>query len=238
MAGTLTELLPRLMILVAFGLILIFILLKWSKVSKFIFGFDDTKTINAKIVGSYSHGRNALMADVINSYYINSSYPIKILLLFSVVFSYSSIAAFGFAAWLFLSNTNAPHFTLLNGIEQSAIALVAGLLLALIAIMFFTQWNRSRNLTSQVLIKLREEQKFDETLNIAKEVAKEIENPLIASRVRAIIALSFSDVPMDRISLSQLFAGTAPATGKWEGAPDAIESQHGKRPFPMHLGPQ
>jgi hypothetical protein len=50
--------------------------------------------------------------------------------------------------------------------------------------------------------KLRVDRKLDEALSIMKEIS----DPIISSRIQGIVALHFSDVPLDKIVLSEMLA--------------------------------
>jgi hypothetical protein len=79
--------------------------------------------------------------------------------------------------------------------------LVAGTVIDAVAALFFVQSNKARQLMVEFFDKLRVDRKLDEALALISK----IEDKSISGRVRGIIAMNFSEVPLDQNILKAMF---------------------------------
>lgn len=85
---------------------------------------------------------------------------------------------------------------------KPAFTLVAGTIIDAVAALFFVQSNKARQLMTEFFDKLRVDRKLDEALRLMKE----IDDATIASKVKGVVALTFSDVALDKLTLTELLS--------------------------------
>jgi hypothetical protein len=62
-----------------------------------------------------------------------------------------------------------------------------------VAALFFVQSNKARQLMTEFFDKLRTDRRLDESLKLADAIS----DPFVASRLKALLALHFADVPVE-----------------------------------------
>lgn len=80
--------------------------------------------------------------------------------------------------------------SILNDAQKPIFALIAGTVVEAVAALFFVQSNKARQLMADFFDKARMDRKLDESLVLASQV----EDPMIAARLKAYLAISFADV--------------------------------------------
>jgi hypothetical protein len=80
--------------------------------------------------------------------------------------------------------------------------LIAGTVIDAVAALFFVQSNKARQLMTEFFDKLRVDRKLDEALQLMKDIG----DPVIASRIKGVVALSFSDVSLEKLALSEMLS--------------------------------
>ncbi len=73
---------------------------------------------------------------------------------------------------------------------RSFITLIAGTIIDVVSALFFVQSNKARQLMTEFFDKLRADRKLEESLNLASQVP----DPILQSRLKIIIAMNLADV--------------------------------------------
>lgn len=140
--------------------------------------------------------QNALMQE----YHAQGLSQSRISFWFSLVFASLGFAIIASSIIVFLQGNVNPTSGWLESAGKPIFTLVAGTIIDAVSALFFVQSNRARQLMTEFFDKLRIDRKLDESLGLLKE----IDDPLIASRIRGVIALSFSDVSFDKLPIDDL----------------------------------
>ncbi len=91
--------------------------------------------------------------------------------------------------------------------------LVAGTVIDAVAALFFVQSNKARELMTEFFDKLRVDRKLDEALRLMSDIS----DPIVASCVKGIAALTFAEVTMDSAVLGAMLE-TKASPGQLEGS--------------------
>lgn len=111
---------------------------------------------------------------------------------FSLTFASIGFAVIALAVGLFLEATPAETGWLDNA-GKPVFTLVSGTVIDAVAALFFVQSNKARQLMTEFFDKLRIDRKLDESLKLAEAIA----DPSVASRLKAVLALHFAEVPVE-----------------------------------------
>jgi hypothetical protein len=125
----------------------------------------------------------------------------KISFWFSLVFASFGFSIIALSVGLFLQGNQNPSGGWLETAGKPAFTLVAGTVIDAVAALFFVQSNKARQLMVEFFDKLRVDRKLDEALALISK----IEDKSISGRVRGIIAMNFSEVPLDQNILKAMF---------------------------------
>ena len=161
---------------------------------------NDSKEIKDRINADVESGispQNALMRE----YHAQSLSQSKVSFWFSLVFASIGFSIIALSIVIFL-NTSFNSESWIENAAKPIFTLIAGTVIDAVAALFFVQSNKSRQIMTEFFDKLRIDRKLDEALKLIKD----IEDPVISSRVKATIILSFSDVSTDNLSLSGILS--------------------------------
>jgi hypothetical protein len=180
---------------------LIFVFATLRRVSRHPVGGLDldktaTENISRQVSEDIARGvppQNALMRE----YHAQGLSQSKISFWFSLIFASLGFAIIALSIGLFLqraegndASINSSIADKVASVSKPLFTLVAGTVIDAVAALFFVQSNKARQLMVEFFDKLRVDRKLDEALSLIGK----IEDPVIASRVKSIVALSFSDV--------------------------------------------
>jgi hypothetical protein len=141
--------------------------------------------------------QNALMRE----YHAQDLSQSKISFWFSLVFASFGFSIIALSVGLFLQGNQNPSGGWLETAGKPAFTLVAGTVIDAVAALFFVQSNKARQLMVEFFDKLRVDRKLDEALALISK----IEDKSISGRVRGIIAMNFSEAPLDQNILKAMF---------------------------------
>jgi hypothetical protein len=200
-----TGILPLLTVLV--GVLSAFLFLARGSVrfGKFRFDFEkaEKEKVRERIERDIKTGatpQNALMQE----YHAQGLSQSRISFWFSLVFASLGFAMIALSIGIFLQGPGYSGAGWLDTAGKPIFTLVAGTIIDAVSALFFVQSNKARQLMTEFFDKLRVDRKLDEALQLMKE----IQDPSISSRVKGIVALSFSEVSLDKIALTEVLAAT------------------------------
>lgn len=174
---------------------------------RFRFDFErgSTERVRQRIEADIKAGsspQNALMEE----YHAQGLSQSRISFWFSLVFASLGFAIIALSIGVFLQGNPAASGGWLESAGKPVFTLVAGTIIDAVSALFFVQSNRARQLMTEFFDKLRIDRKLDEALQLMKD----IDDPVIASRIKGIVALTFSDVPLDKLALSDMLGALKP----------------------------
>jgi hypothetical protein len=111
---------------------------------------------------------------------------------FSLTFASIGFAVIALAVGIYIQG---PPISsgLLDNAGKPIFALVSGTIIDAVAALFFVQSNKARQLMTEFFDKLRTDRKLDESLKLVESIS----DPSVASRLKALLALHFADVPVE-----------------------------------------
>ncbi len=166
------------------------------------FGFNSEKKVNEWIkenIAEYIAQGSSPQIALMQEYHEQGLSQSKISFWFSLVFASLGFAIIASAVVIFLQGTGSQGT--LESAGKPIFTLVAGTVIDAVAALFFVQSNKARQLMTEFFDKLRVDRKLDEDLALMKG----LKDPIISSRIQGIVALHFSDVPLDKVLLSETF---------------------------------
>jgi hypothetical protein len=222
--STISSLLPAVVALI--GIISMFVFLARGRIEfgKFRFDFEKgtSEQVRQRIEGDIRAGaspQNALMAE----YHAQGLSQSRISFWFSLVFASLGFAIIALSIGIFLQGNPNASGGWLETAGKPVFTLIAGTIIDAVSALFFVQSNKARQLMTEFFDKLRIDRKLDEALQLMKD----IDDPAIASRIRGVVALTFSDVPLDKLVLGDMLATLSPRPVATESAkgPDTADPE-------------
>jgi hypothetical protein len=232
-AGTLisvlTSVLPIMAVLVAVLSMFVFLAKGSVRFGSFRFEFEKSDKVRQRIAEDIKAGTAPQIA-LMQEYHAQGLSQSRISFWFSLVFASLGFAIIALSIGIFLQGSG-PQSSWLETAGKPLFTLIAGTIIDAVSALFFVQSNKARQLMTEFFDKLRVDRKLDEALNLMKE----IEDPTISNRIRGIIALTFSSVPLEKIKLSDMLtaANRPPATRGEKGGeptqpdPAVVQRTHG-----------
>lgn len=204
-ASLLSGLIPVVTGLVALVSAFVFLGRGSVRFGKFRFDFEKqtAEKISRRIEDDLAHGaspQNALMRE----YHAQGLSQSRVSFWFSLVFASLGFAIIALSIVLFIQNDQ--DGAMLQKTAKPAFTLVAGTIIDSVAALFFVQSNKARQLMVDFFDKLRVDRKLDEALSLLST----IDDPLISSKARSIVALNFADVPLEASTLASMFLAVSP----------------------------
>jgi hypothetical protein len=201
----LTRILPTLGVVVSIFAMFIFLARGRIQFGQFVFDFErkTNEGVRKRVLEDIASGatpQNALMQE----YHAQGLSQSRISFWFSLVFASLGFAIIALSVGIFLQDTPAPGVGWLESAGRPLFALIAGTIIDAVAALFFVQSNKARQLMTEFFDKLRVDRKLDEALLLMKQM----QDPTMASRVQGIVALSFCDVGLDKMTLADLLGVT------------------------------
>jgi hypothetical protein len=199
----LETILPSLTILTAILAMLIFLSRGSIQVGKFRFDFEKAtaERVRERIKEDIAEGaspQNALMRE----YHAQGLSQSRVSFWFSLTFASLGFAMIALAVGVFLQRIDNPNAGWLETAGKPLFTLIAGTVIDAVSALFFVQSNKARQLMTEFFDKLRVDRKLDEALRLMSEIP----DPTIASRIKGIVALTFSEVAIDNSILSAMLS--------------------------------
>jgi hypothetical protein len=172
---------------------------------KFRFDFEKatTERVRQQINEDIEKGaspQNALMRE----YHAQGLSQSRVSFWFSLTFASLGFAIIALSVGIFLQHTGDPTVGWLDAAGKPIFTLVAGTVIDAVSALFFVQSNKARQLMTEFFDKLRVDRKLDEALRLISEIP----DPVIASRIKGIVALTFSEVATDSAVLNAMLASS------------------------------
>jgi hypothetical protein len=127
---------------------------------------------------------------------------------FSLVFASIGFSLIALSIVLFLQEELGSSTEWLKIAAKPVFTLVSGTVIDAVAALFFVQSNKSRQLMVEFFDKLRLDRKLDEALKLAAA----IEDPLVGSNLKALLALNFADVKAELPIFESVISGRVTAS--------------------------
>lgn len=194
---------PALTVLVAIGAVIVMFLFAGSasiRFGSFQLDYAKPEQVKQRIQDDIRAGaspQNALMQE----YHAQGLSQSRISFWFSLVFAALGFAIIASSIIVFLHSETNRDSGWLDSAGKPIFTLVARTIIDAVSALFFVQSNRARQLMTEFFDKLRIDRKLDESLALLNR----IEDSLIVSRLRGIIALSFSEVSFEKFQIDDLF---------------------------------
>lgn len=153
--------------------------------------------INEDIAGGASP-QNALMRE----YHAQGLSQSRVSFWFSLTFASLGFAIIALSVGIFLQGMDKPSAGWLDTAGKPIFTLIAGTVIDAVSALFFVQSNKARQLMTEFFDKLRVDRKLDEALKLMSEIL----DPIIASRIKGIVALAFSEVSTDKAILNAMLS--------------------------------
>jgi hypothetical protein len=135
--------------------------------------------------------QNALMRE----YHAQGLSQSRVSFWFSLVFASLGFAIIALSIGLFLQENENSGGSVLDKVASASkpiFTLVAGTVIDAVSALFFVQSNKARQLMVEFFDKLRMDRKLDEALSLIDK----IQDPIIASKVKSVVAMNFSEVSL------------------------------------------
>ncbi len=170
---------------------------------KFRFDFEKatTERVRQQINEDIARGaspQNALMRE----YHAQGLSQSRVSFWFSLTFASLGFAIIALSVGIFLQHFDNPTASWLDAAGKPIFTLVAGTVIDAVSALFFVQSNKARQLMTEFFDKLRVDRKLDEALRLMSEIP----DPVIASRIKGIVALTFSEVETDNAVLNAMLS--------------------------------
>lgn len=114
---------------------------------------------------------------------------------FSLTFASIGFAVIALGVGIVLQReepTGGSLMQVVSGAGKPALTIISGTIIDAVAALFFVQSNKARQLMTEFFDKLRMDRKLDEALKLAEQIPE----PLVSSRLKAVLALHFVDVKL------------------------------------------
>lgn len=164
------------------------------KLGSITFDFDRTagSDIRARLdsVGAEAGFRQYAL---LKEYHAQGLAQSRISFWFSLTFASIGFSVIVLAVALFLQAPLVGGGGMLEGTGKPVFTLVAGTVIDAVAALFFVQSNKARQLMTEFFDKLRTDRKLDESLKMAETIS----DPPTASRLKALLALHFAEMPVE-----------------------------------------
>lgn len=205
----LATILPGLVALVGVVSMFLFLARGSLRFGSFRFDFEraSTEQVHRRISDDIKAGsspQNALMQE----YHAQGLSQSRISFWFSLVFASLGFSIIALSVGIFLQGAPSTGGWL-ESAGKPAFTLVAGTIIDAVAALFFVQSNKARQLMTEFFDKLRVDRKLDEALQLMKE----IDDTAVASKVRGVVALTFSEVALDKLVLNDLLTAHVVKSG-------------------------
>jgi hypothetical protein len=200
----LSTLLPGLTALVGVVSMFLFLARGSLRLGSFRFDFEggrSDRVIRERIAEDIKTGnspQNALMQE----YHTQGLSQSRISFWFSLVFASLGFAIIALSVGIFLQGNPFTSGGWLESAGKPTFTMIAGTIIDAVAALFFVQSNKARQLMTEFFDKLRVDRKLDEALQLMKD----IHDPIIASRIKGVVALTFADVALDKLSLTEMLS--------------------------------
>ena len=164
--------------------------------------------------------QNALMRE----YHAQGLSQSRVSFWFSLVFASLWFAIIALSIGLFLQENENNSGSVVDRVASASkpiFTLVAGTVIDAVSALFFVQSNKSRQLMVEFFDKLRIDRKLDEALSLIEKIT----DPIIASKVKSIVAMSFSEVQLKPDIVHAMFLDAKPETRQSAKKSDASSSE-------------
>jgi hypothetical protein len=164
------------------------------KFGSFMVDFDRTAAsdIRARLEAGSGAEAGFRQYALLREYHAQGLAQSRISFWFSLTFASIGFAVIALAVGLFLQATPAGSGWLDNA-GKPVFTLVSGTVIDAVAALFFVQSNKARQLMTEFFDKLRTDRKLDESLKLVEAIS----DPSTSSRVKALLALHFADLPIE-----------------------------------------
>jgi hypothetical protein len=159
---------------------------------------DQVKAQISEDIAGGDSPQNALMRE----YHTQGLSQSRISFWFSLIFASFGFAIIALAVGIFLQRDTNPGAGWLDNAGKPIFSLVAGTVIDAVSALFFVQSNKARQLMTDFFDKLRVDRKLDEALGLMSQIPDQV----IQSRVKAIVALTFSEVIMNEAVLTAMLS--------------------------------
>lgn len=123
---------------------------------------------------------------------------------FSLIFASLGFAIIALAVGIFMEHESNPNAGWLDTAGKPIFTLISGTIIDAVSALFFVQSNKARQLMTDFFDKLRIDRKLDEALQLMAQIPDQV----IQSRVKAIVALTFSEVIMNESVLTAMLSAS------------------------------
>jgi hypothetical protein len=187
------------------GLLAVIIFLGRGTIQFGSFRFDFEKATAERVrqqinedIAKGASPQNALMRE----YHAQGLSQSRVSFWFSLTFASLGFAIIALSVGIFLQRLDNPSAGWLDTAGKPIFTLIAGTVIDAVSALFFVQSNKARQLMTEFFDKLRVDRKLDEALRLMSEIP----DPVIASRLKGIVALTFAEVQTDNAVLTAMLS--------------------------------
>jgi hypothetical protein len=158
--------------------------------------FRERITRDAEITGSQGFA-------LLKEYHAQGLAQSKISFWFSLVFASLGFVIIMVSVVKVLSSPSGDWY---ETIGKPSVTLVSGTVVSAVGALFFVQSNRARQLMTEFFDKLRTDRKLDEALQLTRS----IEDPVVSSHLKAVLALPFVDAKIEQPTVGAILGENPP----------------------------